>query len=332
MIDDPDCPVCGAASWREIGSSTYTSGQAAGAKGWKKTAYRTLFEVWVPGEDRFTVRYRLCGDCGFVLYAPRPTAAEVAASYRLHAERVSPDGPRFPPVPRREALRARRLFNLVAPYLQSLGNARILDYGGGDGHLMERFVEKGASCHVLDYSGTAAPGVASIGRTEDDLPAEAVYDAVVCSHVVEHLVDPRAALAKLVAVLKDGGVMYVEVPVEIWGRAPRQSEPVTHLNFFTPGSLTRLLTEAGLSVAMARFANYPHPHGGWRMVASAIAEKRGARRPSPAPSGVAEVERLLNPSPRLRAWRRLLLARDVPHAAAQRLGRLSARLARRRSA
>ena len=66
MIDDPDCPVCGAASWREIGSSTYTSGQAAGAKGWKKTAYRTLFEVWVPGEDRFTVRYRLCGDCGLV--------------------------------------------------------------------------------------------------------------------------------------------------------------------------------------------------------------------------------------------------------------------------
>ncbi|MCO4769966.1 MAG: methyltransferase domain-containing protein [Deltaproteobacteria bacterium] len=41
---------------------------------------------------------------------------------------------------------------------------------------------------------------------------DGAYDALICSHVLEHLVDPVAAAAALVAKLKPSGVAYFEVP------------------------------------------------------------------------------------------------------------------------
>jgi SAM-dependent methyltransferase len=323
MINNPDCPVCHANSWREIGSRTYFRHHTDRAKGWQKAAYLTLFEEWCPDADRFTVHYQLCLDCGFVLYTPRPTPAEIEACYRIRRERTASEGRRVPVNPQRERLRAHRLYNIVAPHLHDVRKSCILDYGGDDGHLMERFVAAGATCHVLDYSGKAAPGVISIGKTEDELPANASYDAVICSHVVEHLVHPSQILAKLVSTLNPEGLMYIEVPVEIWRGPPIQSEPVTHLNFFTPTSLRRLVLEAGLHVQFSRFTSSPHPHGGWRMAASCIALKCSTSQRPRMISGIEEVEELLHPSISLRAWRRLLLARNIPHAAAQRLNRLT---------
>lgn len=60
-----------------------------------------------------------------------------------------------------------------------VGNARILDYGGGDDRLL------------LDF---AAAGATHIGTIEHDLESLEKYDAVVCAGVIEHLVDPQEAL------------------------------------------------------------------------------------------------------------------------------------------
>jgi len=43
---------------------------------------------------------------------------------------------------------------------------------------------------------------------------DGAYDAVVCSHVLEHLEDPVPAATRLAAKLKPGGVAYFEVPTE----------------------------------------------------------------------------------------------------------------------
>lgn len=45
----------------------------------------------------------------------------------------------------------------------------------------------------------------------DEVPDE-TYDAVICSHVLEHLSDPYGVARRLVRKVKPGGVLYVETP------------------------------------------------------------------------------------------------------------------------
>jgi hypothetical protein len=45
-----------------------------------------------------------------------------------------------------------------------------------------------------------------------DAVPEAAYDAVICSHVLEHVQDPYGVAARLLPKLAAGGMLYVEVP------------------------------------------------------------------------------------------------------------------------
>lgn len=47
------------------------------------------------------------------------------------------------------------------------------------------------------------------------------YDAVICSHVLEHLEDPHAVISFIASKVRPGGVLYVEVPSTRSARLPR---------------------------------------------------------------------------------------------------------------
>lgn len=314
MIQTPECPVCDAVAWREIGRRTFSRAEGAAAKDRHRTHFRVLFEVWAPGAEDFTVTYQLCRHCGFVLYTPRPSADEVRAKYQFSSG-TADHRPPPPYTAARERLRARRVFGLLSPHLADAGDSRLLDYGGGDGRLLQDFIRAGCECHVADYNRRPIPGIRRIGATVRDLDSARAYDAVVCSHVLEHVVNPLSILKTLATALKKGGAIYVEVPVEIWRRPPAPSEPVTHINFFTPLSLRYLVARAGLAIEYCRLTSYPHPQGGWRMAASCIARNSAGQVQDLPKGGVEEVERLLRPSVAFRIQRRMMLARDVPTAA-----------------
>jgi len=314
MIEDPQCPICDHQTWRPIGRRTFARAKADAASGWHRRAFDILFQAWVPGASEFTVMYQLCEHCGFVLYTPRPTIEDVVAKYLF--SRGLPRAKAYIPFDTpREQLRTRRIFRILAPHLSEVRGARILDYGGGDGRLVRSFAEAGAECHVADYNDSPVPGVVRVATTVEELSQSAPYDAVLCSHVLEHVVDPLSLLTAILATLKQGGTIYVEVPVEIWRRPPTPTEPVTHINFFTPASLYHLMSRTGLAIQYCRLGSHPHPQGGWRMVAGSIAHKRPGTSYAPAMDGVREVERLLNPGVGLRIRRRFLLAQDLPAAA-----------------
>lgn len=98
------------------------------------------------------------------------------------------------------------------------------------------------------------------------------FDALVASEVLEHLVDPWAALGRLVPLLRPGGMVLASSPNIshhrvvrdlIAGRfelTDRGAMDRTHLRWFTPRSYAALFEGAGLVVEAVRPVTPP----GWR--------------------------------------------------------------------
>jgi ubiquinone/menaquinone biosynthesis C-methylase UbiE len=113
----------------------------------------------------------------------------------------------------------RRFFERVSRMLAELAPLSLLDAGAGEGELARRGVlPPGVRMTPLDLSAEALAGQADAVRgSVAALPfRDRGFDAVVCLEVLEHLADPRPALAELLRVARKGVV--VSVPYEPWFR------------------------------------------------------------------------------------------------------------------
>jgi SAM-dependent methyltransferase len=109
----------------------------------------------------------------------------------------------------------------------------LLDLGCGFGRHAYEAARRGADVIALDAGGDEVRGVAAtfaamadagelhdatsrVGTVQGDafrLPfADATFDRVICSEVLEHLPDDRTAMGELARVLRPGGTMAVTVP------------------------------------------------------------------------------------------------------------------------
>jgi len=234
----------------------------------------------------------------------------VDAKYRL-LEELGQDYGRNPPNSPIELKRARALYEQIADQIDIGDVKNVLDYGGGDGRLMQDFVRVGKSCFNIDYNRNSVTGVEKLGDTLDSLEPARQFDLIICSHVLEHVAEPLAVVKELSQHLTGNGWIYIEVPMEVWKAPPLHPEPVTHINFFTPNSLRNLLTLAGLSVSESRLGAYLHPLGTWVHVVRAIARRDRAQvsqilprlRPPEAPQllqpGLATYGRYIWANPRM---------------------------------
>lgn len=97
------------------------------------------------------------------------------------------------------------------------GTARILNFGGYDA-LFERQCAQRAPNHHVDHADIQSPAepvlnFIALDAQSPSLPIKtALYDAVVVSHVIEHLPDPIASMGEWLRVLKPGGLLYIEAP------------------------------------------------------------------------------------------------------------------------
>jgi SAM-dependent methyltransferase len=114
-----------------------------------------------------------------------------------------------------------RRIAVIFRLLDARPSHRVLEVGCGAGHLLARLPAGRAVGVDLAESVLARTAVRLGGRAvlaQGDagaLPfAPGAFDRVYCSEVLEHLVDPRAAVAEIVRVLKPGGVAVLSVPNE----------------------------------------------------------------------------------------------------------------------
>lgn len=75
---------------------------------------------------------------------------------------------------------------------------------------------------------------------------EGPFDLIVLSHVLEHIEDPRGELRAMLKVLGPSGAIFIEVPNRSGHGNLPLDDNISHLHFFSPASLLRLLADEGL--------------------------------------------------------------------------------------
>ncbi len=279
MKTDFPCPCCKNEDWCIVSEYVYekTPNESFEIDDSNSRASRlkmrkqVLFDIWFPGQQNITLTSKYCKACGFMCYSPRPSNADLMAKYQFLSTKMS-IGALTVNTPHALSMDGKResfMKEVIEKYRKG-GSKKILDVGGGDGRLLRPFLKDGYNCYLVDFNEEPYPGIERIGATLKDVPAGHVFDVLICSHVLEHVSEPGEFLQHLRSVLSENGVLYIEVPLEIWHGIPISKDPVTHVNFFTVKSLKNALILNGLKpIAIeSKIATYD---GKYKRVAWAVA-------------------------------------------------------------
>jgi SAM-dependent methyltransferase len=217
-----------------------------------------------------------CGSCGTAVTAgDAPPALHESGAYRPGAPRMS--GLAAP------LLRAfdRRRLAMLRPLVEP--GARLLDAGAGRGRFVATARSAGLEAFGIEPSLRGAAPSDVIGVSIENAAIEpGSLDAVTLWHVLEHLDDPGAALARISDWLAPRGALLVGVPnlaswqARIGGRRWYHLDVPRHRVHFTPSGLSALLAAHGFAPVHTHHLLLEHnPFGMWQSLVN-----RWTRHPS----------------------------------------------------
>jgi SAM-dependent methyltransferase len=226
------CSICGSAALRPHLAVAATLGE----------------QGLIPTTDAFGTALAdiaRCAACGHMQLDRMPSQVELGEAY---GEAASDDY-----VDEEAGQRATARAALERIERHTGGPGRQLDLGCWVGFLLAEARERGRetlgvepSTFASDYARTTLGlEVLQADLLEADLPRGA-FDAVVLGDVIEHLIDPAAALVRIRELLAPGGVVYMALPDAGSRLAQRMgarwwSVIPTHVHYFTRGSMRTLL-------------------------------------------------------------------------------------------
>jgi SAM-dependent methyltransferase len=215
----------------------------------------------LPGELRTHYTVVACERCGFTFARDLPAAEEYEAYYRS-TTKYTYEGS----VDAAAAHIAMHepSFRLADGFLSSRPDGgrdlRMLDIGCSTGELLALFSRAGyrrlegvdptPECVRIArqlYGLDVRPGVLSEITTAEP------YDLVFLANVFEHIPDLRDAVARVAALVREGGLLFVQVPdADNFGvdlKEPFLEFSIEHINYFTEASLANLLAFEGFTRA-----------------------------------------------------------------------------------
>jgi len=232
---------------------------------------------FVASTDRYDAYGRIvrCNRCGLVYTNPRPRAETITEGYR---KAVDPDYAREDSS---RSINAHLSLHTLKRYAHS---GRLLDVGCATGYFLNA-ARLDFETQGIELSEWAAKYAQERLRLDvvnaglDDAPfAAGHFDVVALNDVIEHFTDPKAALVRIHALLRPGGLLYLVTPDidslsarlmrgRWWGLRP------AHVYYFSRKTLSALLRETGFEVELvksygrmftwgywlSRLKNYPAP-------------------------------------------------------------------------
>lgn len=217
-------------------------------------------------------RVVVCAGCGLGSLHPLPSADEIRAFY--------PDDYYGEPGVKFQTAVENLVRSIGERHLSFLSQglprgARILDVGCGRGVILGALADRGFEVHGQEISAQAARGADARAeiRIANSL-AEAGYaagsfDQVVIWHVLEHLREPRAALAEAQRISRSGARLIVAVPnfsslQSKWsGAAWFHLDLPRHLYQFPLAALRELLARTGFEVESEHHFSLRQNPFGW---------------------------------------------------------------------
>ena len=187
----------------------------------------------------------LCNQCGFVQQSEVPSEDELRIYYSHHyrEDYKNTYNPKLKHVHRAGYAACERL-GLLQTHLGDTSNLELLDIGAGGGefvYLANRFGFEASGIEPNQgYSEFArhAYEVSVITSMVQDLDVGST-DVITLFHVLEHMADPKAVMARLWDVLRPNGKLFIEVPNILQSDAsPANIFFKAHLHYFSRFTLT----------------------------------------------------------------------------------------------
>ncbi len=198
------------------------------------------------------VRTVICKNCGIAYVNPQIDETELHNLYATNYADTRLNLPDEKVLQRMEAMAEER-WKWLEKRAHVNGNAgRVLDMGCSAGSLLNVFQKNGWDAYGVEptphYAELARKRYGlkvTIGFLEDSSLSADYFDMVTLTQTLEHLADPTRALNQLWSLLKDGGLIYIDVPNIVKPKHFRFFE-APHLYTFSPTTLSLLLRKTGL--------------------------------------------------------------------------------------
>lgn len=156
----------------------------------------------------------------------------------------------------------KKIFNFLTPYLKDK-NASILDIGCSTGCLLSLFKQNGyLNLLGVDPSVSCAMTVKKLYKIEaknsnlSSFKTNEKFDLIILSAVLEHLVDLKTSLQKIQFLLKEHGLLFIEVPdatrFASYIFTPFQQFSIEHVNYFSEFSIRNLLLKFSFKIIKTR--------------------------------------------------------------------------------
>lgn len=151
-----------------------------------------------------------------------------------------------------------KIVNFLIPHLND-SNARILDIGCSTGGLLSIFkLNRYSNLSGIDPSPSCVKTAKELYNIEatvnniSNFNTDEKFDLIILSAVLEHLVDFSNSMQKIRSLLKDQGLLFIEIPdaerFDLYISAPFQQFSIEHINYFSQYSIRNLLSNFSFEI------------------------------------------------------------------------------------
>jgi len=230
VVDIRSCPVCESSNYEQVYAQKFNS--LAGME-----------------NADFYQKILCCYKCGMV-YVGEYLSDEMLSRYysTMSTYEYAEAGYEYPEAHRK---RSENQFLFLSKFSDRYGS--VIDVGCSLGYTLSLFKKTGSEVLGIEPS----PKLKKIakdnynvdvvtGFIDHDFNLEKPYDLVILSHVAEHLKFPLDILHGVTNVLKEKGLVYIEIPsIELFDERDLFQFSFEHINYFSHGTLSNLMHQAG---------------------------------------------------------------------------------------